>query len=501
MDRGEGEGGVEGEGDDAAVVVDSDDLAAHPEATLRGLCAALGIGYRDSMLRWSAGPHECDGPWGECRENPSSLSGFQRHIRSSIFLTNEIPRLVPAKWWYHDVWESTGWNVEDADAAAAAPGKRRYRTVPPALLPALRMSVPAYDFLRTLTLAHRTRALSKPPSGRLYEDPRNESVLVYVGAPSGPGRRGAGRIVPRDMAGISPFDSSVQGGDATWEGIRIYDGKIFHLDRHLDRLFRSAKALGFERVHTRSEIIEAIFRVLAANGMRDGAHMRLTLTRGEKCTSSMNPHFNVYGTTLIILPEWKPTEGATTYDNTKGVSLITAGTCRRSPPGVLDNKIHHNNMIQNILPKIQANLAKAADAIMLDWEGFVAETNATNLFLVRYTTGKDDGRLIPDDAVLVTPSADHCLPGITRDAVLLLAEELGIATEVRRVSLSEFYSADEVFTTGTMGELTPVTTIDGRAIGWNDSAERGAVTKLLQETYKKAIETRLDWSTEIPPFA
>ena len=123
------------------------------------------------------------------------------------------------------------------------------------------------------------------------------------------------------------------------EGIRIYDGKIFHLDRHLDRLFRSAKALGFENIHTRAEITEAIFRVLAANGMRDGAHMRLTLTRGEKCTSSMNPLFNVYGTTLIILPEWKPTEGATTYDNNKGVSLITAGTCRRSPPSILDNKI------------------------------------------------------------------------------------------------------------------------------------------------------------------
>ena len=123
------------------------------------------------------------------------------------------------------------------------------------------------------------------------------------------------------------------------EGIRIYDGKIFHLDRHLDRLFRSAKALGFENIHTRAEITEAIFRVLAANGMRDGAHMRLTLTRGEKCTSSMNPLFNVYGTTLIILPEWKPTEGATTYDNNKGVSLITAGTCRRSPPSTLDNKI------------------------------------------------------------------------------------------------------------------------------------------------------------------
>lgn len=365
------------------------------------------------------------------------------------------------------------------------------------------MSIPAYNFLRTLTLTHKQRAIKAPPSGKLFEDPRNENVLVFVGTPSTPNKRGTSRIIPRDMAAISPFDSSVQGGDATWEGIRLYNGRIFHLDHHLDRLLRSAKALGFENVHTRSEITEAIFKVLAANGMRDGAHMRLTLTRGEKCTSSMNPSFNVYGTTLIILPEWKPTEGATTYDNTKGVSLITAGTSRRSPPSTLDNKIHHNNMIQNILPKIQANLANAADSIMLDLEGFVAETNATNLFMVRYNHGGvkiDKGKYL-SGAVLVTPTADACLPGITRDTVLLLAKELGIDTDVRRVSLSEFYAADEVFTTGTMGELTPVTKIDGRIIGWESTMKRGEVTELLQKTYKEAVATRLHWSTEIPPFS
>ncbi|KAL7538377.1 hypothetical protein ACHAXR_009748 [Thalassiosira sp. AJA248-18] len=455
---------------DGVIVIDSDDLAAHPRQSLQDLCAALGIEYRNSMLKWQAGSHKCDGPW--------------------------------AKWWYHDVWESTGWDAEDADDKTNTginhPRTQRYRTIPPSLLPALRMSIPAFNFLQTLTSSHKARAIRTPPSGKLYEDPRNEHVLVFVGTSS---RKG--RIVPREMAQISPFDSSVQGGDATWEGIRIYNGRIFHLDHHLNRLFRSAKALGFEHVHTRSEVTEAIFRVLAANGMRDGAHMRLTLTRGEKCSSSMNPLFNVYGTTLIILPEWKPTEGATTYDNTKGVSLITAGSCRRSPPSALDNKIHHNNMIQNILPKIEANLAGAADSIMLDVEGFVAETNATNLFLVRYG---HDGVETDEDfdhsgAVLVTPSGDHCLPGITRGTVLLLAEELGIKTEVRRVSLSEFYSADEVFTTGTMGELTPVTQIDGRVIGYKSTMKRGEVTELLQKAYKEAVATRLGWSTEIPQFS
>jgi branched-subunit amino acid aminotransferase/4-amino-4-deoxychorismate lyase len=158
-------------------------------------------------------------------------------------------------------------------------------------------------------------------------------------------------------------------------------------------------------------------------------------------------------------------------------------------------------LIQNILPKIQANLAGAADSIMLDVEGFVAETNATNLFLVRYDGAKEVSHDNREGAVLVTPSADHCLPGITRDTVLLLAKEIGIKIEERRVSLSEFYSADEVFTTGTMGELTPVTTIDGRPIGWRTTMKRGAVTELLQRAYKDAVAKRGDWSTVIPQFS
>lgn len=452
-------------GNHTVVVIDSDDLADDPCTSLQDMCTALNIDYDESMLQWKAGAHECDGPW--------------------------------SKWWYQSVWKSSGWNIGGDDIGA----RQNYRVVPPTLLPTLHLSMPAYKFLQTLTLSHKNRALSTPPSGNLYEDPRNEHVLVYVGTPG----RKSGNIIPRDLAKISPFDSSVQGGDACWEGVRVYNGRIFHLDHHLNRLFRSAKALGFENVHSRNEIVDAIFRVLAANGMRDGAHMRLTLTRGEKCTSSMNPFFNVYGTTLIILPEWKPTEGATTYDNERGISLITAGACRRSPPSTLDNKIHHNNMIQNILPKIQANLAGAADAIMLDVEGFVSETNATNLFMVRYdsqccseqngleSTGVGDC----SGAVLLTPTADHCLPGITRETVLILAKELEIKYEVRRVSLSEFYSADEVFTTGTMGELTPVTKIDGRVIG---SGKKGRFTEQLQQAYKRSIETRLDWSTEIPEF-
>ena len=282
-------------------------------------------------------------------------------------------------------------------------------------------------------------------------DPRNASILVHV----------AGEIVPRAEAKVSVFDSSVQGGDAVWEGLRVYAGRVFELDAHLDRLLASARALAFAAVPDRAEIRDALFATLRANGMRDGAHVRLTLTRGVKATSGMSPAFNRSGCTLIVLAEWKaPVYGA------GGLRLVTASV-RRNPPACLDSKIHHANLLNNILAKIEANAAGADDAVMLDVEGYVAETNATNLFCVRR-------------GVLLTPEADHCLPGITRAVVLGLAREHALAHAVRRVSLSEFHSADEVFTTGTMGGLAWVREIDGRGIG---AGEIGPVTRRLVELF------------------
>ena len=180
-------------------------------------------------------------------------------------------------------------------------------------------------------------------------DPRNESILIHVG----------GQLLPRDEAKVSVFDSAVQGGDAVWEGLRIYDGKIFALDAHLDRMFDSAKAMAFDEVPTRDEIKQAIFETLEANGMRDNCHIRLTLTRGMKTSSGMSPHFNQYGPCLIVLAEWKTPVYAST-----GIRLITA-SIRRNPPQCVDSKIHHNNLINNILAKIEANVAGVDDAVML----------------------------------------------------------------------------------------------------------------------------------------
>ena len=290
------------------------------------------------------------------------------------------------------------------------------------------------------------RAMSAP---RL-PDPRNADIQVWVNG-----------LVPRAEARVSVFDSVVQGGDAVWEGLRVYDGRIFALEEHLDRLFASAHAMAFAEVPSREEVKEAIFETLRANGMRDGAHIRLTLTRGPKVTSGMDPRFNQYGPTLIVLAEWKPP----VYDRS-GIRLVTSAI-RRNNPQFVDSKIHHNNLINNILAKIEANLAGVDDALMLDHAGFIAETNATNVFLVR-------------GGVLYTPFADACLPGITRSKVLALARENGIECHEKNLSLAEAWTADEMFTTGTMGELAPVLEVDGRRVG---SGRPGPLTRRLQELY------------------
>ena len=282
-------------------------------------------------------------------------------------------------------------------------------------------------------------------------DPRNADILVHVG----------GQLLPRGEAKVSVFDSVVQGGDAVWEGLRVYDGRVFALEAHIDRLFDSAKAMDFAEVPSRSEVKEALFATLRANGMRDGAHVRLTLTRGEKVTSGMSPTFNRSGPTLIVLAEWK----APVYDRA-GIRLITSSV-RRNSPQCVDSAIHHNNLINNILAKIEANVAGVDDALMLDLQGYVAETNATNIFLVKR-------------GHLITPLADHCLPGITRAHVLALARGAALPVAERRVTPAEVHMADECFTTGTMGELAPVVEIDGRRIG--DGAA-GPVTRRLQALY------------------
>lgn len=284
-------------------------------------------------------------------------------------------------------------------------------------------------------------------------DERNRNIVINVG----------GRLAHRDEAGVSPFDSVVQGGDAVWEGLRLHGGRIFRLDEHLARLRRSAGALAFADVPPDNEIVEQVRRTLDANGMTDDVHIRLTLTRGIKITSGMDPRLNQSGPTLIVLAEHK----SPVYD-LAGITLVTSAV-RRSRPDSLDPKIHHNNLLTSILAKIEANVAGADDALMLDDAGFVAETNATNVFFVRGDTVR-------------TPTTRACPAGITREAVLEICAAESIRCEVGDWSRTDLYTADEVFVTGTMGGLAPVVTIDGRRIG---IGEPGPMTDRLSSAYAK----------------
>ena len=282
-------------------------------------------------------------------------------------------------------------------------------------------------------------------------DERNRDILINID----------GELIHRDQAGVSPFDSVVQGGDGVWEGLRLYDEKIFRLNEHLDRLRGSAKAIAFDEIPSHEHIIGEIRRTLEANDMRDGVHIRLTLTRGKKITSGMDPRLNQSGPTLIVLAEFK----APVYDK-NGLSVITSSV-RRFPPDCLDPKIHSNNLLQSILAKIEAIAAMADAALLLDKEGFIAECNGTHVFLVI-------------DGAIVTSHTDACPEGITRQTVLDLCATNSIPHDVRRVSLSDAYRADEMFCTGTMGELAGVVSLDGRTIG---IGEVGDMTKRLSDLY------------------
>ncbi|XP_057497099.1 branched-chain-amino-acid aminotransferase-like protein 1 isoform X3 [Actinidia eriantha] len=363
-------------------VLDAAELQEDPEVALRRLCQDLDIPFQAAMLKWEAGPKAVDGIW--------------------------------APWWYGSVHKSTGFTAG-----------RKYRSpFPFSFYDLLEQSLPFYNMLRRY--AWGTSFLKPKLPRPTLPVPANEKLLVWVGD----------EIVPRDSAKVSVLDSVVQGGDSVWEGLRIHNGKIFKLEEHMDRLFDSAKALAFNNIPTREEVKEAIFKIIIMNGMFDNAHIRLSLTRGKKVTSGMNPAFNLYGCTLIVLAEWKPP----VYDNMKGINLVTA-TTRRNSPNNLDSKIHHNNLLNNILAKFLAKRGR-----------------------------------------VVTPHADYCLPGVTRATVMDLVVREKFILEERRVSLSEFHTADEVWTTGTIGELSPVVKIDGRIIG---DGRVGPITRRLQNAYRK----------------
>jgi branched-chain amino acid aminotransferase len=297
-------------------------------------------------------------------------------------------------------------------------------------------------------------------------DERNADVEIYIN----------GEFFPRSEAKISVFDSGFLVGDGIWEGIRLHRGRFAFLDRHLNRLFAGAKAIDLD-IGERADIVAALRSVVERNRMHDHVHARLMITRGDKKTPSQHPSNVVGGPNTVIIAEHKVADPDVRRD---GISLYTA-TVRRPPPDTLDQQLNCHSKLHEVIALIQAVGAGADEALMLDPNGMVATCNATNFFIVR-------------GGELWTSRGLYNLPGITRALVLETARADAMPAYERDFSLTDVYSADEVFVTGTFGGLTPVREVDGRIIG--DGQGAGATTEHLTRLYRAAIEADVDAAIE-----
>jgi len=268
------------------------------------------------------------------------------------------------------------------------------------------------------------------------DDPRNAEIMISVN----------GDLVPRAEATVSVFDSGFVLGDGVWEGLRLHDGGIPFLRAHLTRLYEGARTLDFEMDVSPDQLVERLFACIDANGMTDGVHIRLMMSRGIKATPYQDPRVTITPPTIIIIPEHKK---ASVDD--RGITLFTSAF-RRTGPDQQDQKLNSHSKLNCIQACIQAAKAGADEALMLDPQGFVATCNSTHFFIVRR-------------GEVWTSSGDYCLGGITRGNVIRLCEQEGITIRQKNFSLTDVYGSEEAFVTGTFAGVSPVREIDGRVLG------------------------------------
>lgn len=294
-----------------------------------------------------------------------------------------------------------------------------------------------------------------------HDDARNAAIRIWVN----------GALVPRAEAVVSVFDSGFVLGDGVWEGLRVVGGHPAFLDAHLDRLYEGAKAIALDIGLTRAQLTQALYATLAANGMHgDGVHVRLMVTRGVKRTPYQDPRATIGAATVVIIAEWKTPKPETLAT---GLTLFTVHV-RRGYPDVQDPKLNSHSKLNCITACIQATAAGADEALMLDPHGFVATCNSTHFFVVRR-------------GEVWTSSGDYCLGGITRANVLRVCAEAGIPAREKNFSLTEAYSAEEAFVTGTYAGLAPVRAIDGRTLGEPGSVLPGPMVARLQGLYRGLV--------------
>ena len=288
-------------------------------------------------------------------------------------------------------------------------------------------------------------------------DPRNASILINVN----------GELKPRDQAVVSVFDSGFMLGDGVWEGLRVHKGRLAFLDRHLDRLFEGAKAIAMDIGLSRGELNQRLYETLDANGMDEGVHVRLMLTRGVRSTPYQDPRVVVGKATVVIIPEYKqPPAGV----HERGLKLFTVHV-RRGDPAVQDQKLNSHSKLNCILASIQATQAGADEGLMLDPHGFVATCNSTHFFIVR-------------KGEVWTSRGKYCLGGITRGLVIELCRDNGIPVFEKDFSLTDVYGADEAFVTGTFAGVVPVREVDRRKL----TERLGPMAERLQHLYRDRVE-------------
>jgi len=292
-------------------------------------------------------------------------------------------------------------------------------------------------------------------------DPRNENVKIYIN----------GDFHSRENARISVFDSGFLVGDGIWEGLRLHNGKIAFLDKHLDRLFAGASAIHLDIGLDKEELINALLKTVEINGMTDDVHIRVMITRGNKKTPSQHPSNVIGGPNIVIIAEHKVADPSVSQE---GITLFTV-TVRRPPPDTLDQRLNCHSKLHEVIALIQAIEAGADEALMLDPTGAVATCNATNFFIIK-------------NEEVWTSTGEYCLNGITRELVIEIARNNGMKAFEKPFSLTDVYSADEAFVTGTFGGLTPVTQVDGRKIA---DGKIGNTTMLLQSLYKEAVNAEV----------
>jgi len=288
-------------------------------------------------------------------------------------------------------------------------------------------------------------------------DDRNATIQININ----------GELFARNEAKVSVFDSAFMLGDGVWEGLRVHTGKVAFLQTHLDRLYAGAKALDFHPGISQAELSERIYQTLDANEMNEGVHLRLMVSRGTKSTPYQDPRVTITPPTIVIIPEYKEALPDTV---TKGIDLFTVHV-RRGFPDVQDPKLNSHSKINCILACIQATKAGADEALMLDPHGFVATCNSTHFFIVK-------------DQQVMTSTGQYCIDGVTRGAVLKICQQNNIQSAQTEFSLSDVYSADEAFVTGTFAGLVPVCNVDGRQIG---SGKRGPMVDRLQQLYMQML--------------